>query len=128
MVQERRSPVTSKVAGMILAHKNDPNAHHVPGGGANVKSGAVSGASGSVTFNTAFSSTPQVVMISAGGAPLRDAIFQVTAVNTTGFSWEADISQDGYWISPAGLPNSRPEGYHTSEAGRAVFRSWLSRL
>lgn len=25
---ERRAPTTAKVAGMILAHKNDPNAHH----------------------------------------------------------------------------------------------------
>ena len=72
---------------------------HAGGGGANIKSGTVSGASGSVTFNTAFASTPQVVMTSLGNTATRDAIFRVDSVSTTGFSWTADISQDAAWIA-----------------------------
>ena len=78
---------------------------HAGGGGANVKSGTVSGASGSVTFNTAFSSVPQVVITSLGNTATRDAIFRVDSVDVNGFSWTADVSQDGGWIATdAGNP------------------------
>jgi len=72
---------------------------HPGGGGANVKSGTVSGASGTVTFNTAFTSTPQVVMTSLGDTATRDAILRVDSVSTTGFSWTADTSQGAAWIA-----------------------------
>lgn len=72
---------------------------HAGGGSLDVKSGTVSGASGSVTFNTAFSSTPQVVMTSLGNTVTRDAILRVDSVSTTGFSWTADISQDAAWVA-----------------------------
>ena len=78
---------------------------HSGGGGADVKSGTVSGGSGSVTFNTAFSSAPHVVMTSLGNTATRDAIFRVDSVSATGFSWTADVSQDGGWIATnAGNP------------------------
>lgn len=78
---------------------------HTGGGGANVKSGTVSGASGSVTFNTAFASTPQVVMTSLGNTATRDAILRVDSVSTTGFDWTADVSQGAGWIATdAGNP------------------------
>lgn len=86
---ERRCPTTAQVQAMIDAS----------GGGANVKSGTVSGASGSVTFNTPFSSTPQVVMTVQDTTALRDCLYKVTAVSTTGFSWEADISTTLAWIA-----------------------------
>jgi len=73
---------------------------HAGGGGVNVKSGTVSGLSGSVTFNTPFGSTPQVVMtVQDSGATLRDCLYKVTAVSTTGFSWEADASMTLAWIA-----------------------------
>lgn len=98
-MSERRFVTSVKVAALIQTHKDDPNAHHVPDGGADIKSGTVSGASGSVTFNTPFSSVPQVVMTSLGNAPTRDAILRVDSVSATGFSWTADISQDAAWIA-----------------------------
>ena len=79
--------------------------HSHPGGGANVKSGTISGASGSVSFNTAFSSVPQVVITSLGNTATRDAIFRVDSVTVNGFSWTADTSQGGGWIATdAGNP------------------------
>jgi hypothetical protein len=48
---------------------------HAGGGSINIKSGTVSGLSGSVTFNTAFSSTPRVVMTVQGTTALRDCSF-----------------------------------------------------
>jgi len=86
---ERRCPTTEEVQAMIDAS----------GGGANVKSGTVSGSSGSVTFNTAFASTPQVVMTSLGSTATRDCILRVDSVSTTGFDWTADISQGAGWIA-----------------------------
>ena len=78
---------------------------HPGGGGVNVKSGTVSGSSGSVTFNTAFSSIPQVVMTSLGSTTTRDAILRVDSVTVNGFSWTADVSQGAGWIATdAGNP------------------------
>jgi len=73
--------------------------HSHPGGGANIKSGIVSGASGSVTFNTPFVSTPRVVMTIQDTIQLRDCLYKVTAINTTGFSWEADVSSTLAWVA-----------------------------
>ena len=73
--------------------------HSHPGGGADVKSGTVSGSSGSVTFGTSFSSVPQVVMTSLGNTSTRDCIFRVDTVDADGFDWTADVSQGGAWIA-----------------------------
>ena len=79
--------------------------HSHPGGGADVKSGTISGASGSVSFNTAFSSVPLVIITSLGNTATRDAIFRVDSVTVNGFSWTADVSQGGGWIATdAGNP------------------------
>ena len=72
---------------------------HAGGGGVNVKSGTVSGSSGSVTFNTAFASTPQVALTTQDSTTLRDCLHKITAVSTTGFSWSADVSQTVAWIA-----------------------------
>ena len=72
------------------------------GGGANVKSGTVasSGGSISVTFNTAFSSTPQVVLTPQdSGLALRDALYSITSVNTTGFTADVDADATYAWIA-----------------------------
>ena len=98
---ERRFVTTTKVAGMIVTHKNDSNAHHVPGGGANVKSGVKAAASGanSVVFNTPFASTPRVVLTVQDSIQLRDCLYEVTAVSPTGFSFTVDLAADYAWIA-----------------------------
>ena len=97
---QRRSPTTAKVAGMILVHKNDPNAHHVPGG-ANIKSGIVSALGGTnyITFNTPFASIPRVVLTVQDTIILRDCLYKVTAVSATGFTFEADVAALYAWIA-----------------------------
>ena len=77
------------------------------GGGADVKSGTVSATTGSnnVTFNTAFASTPQVVLTVYDNIQLRDCLWQVTAVSTTGFTFEVDANAKYMWIATdAGNP------------------------
>lgn len=95
-----------KVAHPELVGGAETSLHsHAGGGGTDVKSGTVSGSSGSVTFNTPFSSTPQVVMTSLGSTVTRDAILRVDSVSTTGFDWTADVSQGAAWIATdAGNP------------------------
>ena len=98
---ELRAPTTDKVTAMIQAHEDNANAHHVPGGGADIKSGtkAASIGSNSVTFNTAFASTPQVVLTVQDSIALRDCLYQITAVSTTGFSFDADAAATYAWIA-----------------------------
>lgn len=100
-MDERRAPTTAKVTGMISAHKNDPNAHHTPSGGADVKSGtkAASTGSNSITFSTPFAYTPRVVLTVQDSINLRDCLYQVTAVSTTGFTFDADIAATYAWIA-----------------------------
>lgn len=71
-------------------------------GGGNVKSGTYAASSGSndVTFGTAFSSMPRVILTPQDvGLALRDCLFKVTAVSTTGFSFEVDNSATYAWIA-----------------------------
>ena len=92
----RKCPTTAKVAAMIAA-----------AGGAIVKSGtkAASTGSNSVTFNTAFPTTPRVVLTVQDNIELRDCLYQITSVSTTGFSFEADVAADYDWIATnAGNP------------------------
>jgi len=88
---ERRAPTTAKVQAMIDASS----------GGANVKSGLTStGTSGNVTFNTPFSSVPQVVAtVEDDDLALRDCLYRVFNVSTTGFSWIADNNTTLAWIA-----------------------------
>lgn len=100
---ERRAPTTDKVAALIQEHADIPGAHHPPGGGgADIKSGikVASSGSNSVTFNTPFASTPQVVLtVQDAGLALRDCLYKVTAVSTTGFSFDADAAATYAWIA-----------------------------
>ena len=81
---------------------------HAGGGGVNVKSGkiAASGTGNSVTFNTAFSSTPQVVLTPEDASlNLRDALWIVRSVSTTGFTFDVDNDATYAWIATtAGNP------------------------
>jgi len=86
---ERRTPTTGKVQAMINASA----------GGANVKSGKVSGSSGSVTFTTEFASIPEVVMTVQSDSALRDCLFKVKTVSTTGFEWVCDTNTTLSWIA-----------------------------
>ena len=89
---ERRFVTTAKVAAMIAA----------AGGGANVKSGKKDASTGSnsVTFTTPFASTPEVVLtVLDAGLALRDCLYKVTAVSTTGFSFEVDAATTYAWIA-----------------------------
>lgn len=81
---------------------------HAGGGGVNVKSGtiAASGGSNNVTFNTAFASTPQVVLTVQDNIQLRDCLWQVTAVSTDGFTFECDADATYAWVATdAGNPS-----------------------
>lgn len=65
-----------------------------------IKSGIVaSPGSGSVTFNTAFASIPQVVLTVQDDTSLRDCLYKVTAVSETGFSYETDVVLTLAWIA-----------------------------
>ena len=80
---------------------------HPGGGGINVKSGtkAASAGSNNVTFNTPFVSVPRVVLTVQDNITLRDCLYQVTAVSTTGFSFDADAAALYAWIATdAGNP------------------------
>ena len=74
---------------------------HAGGGGANVKSGTKAAATGSnsVTFNTPFASTPRVVLTVQDSIALRDCLYEVTAVSTTGFSFDVDAAATYVWIA-----------------------------
>jgi len=81
--------------------------HPGGGGGANVKSGTLAAATGSnqVTFNTPFSSTPRVVLTVQDSIALRDCLYEVTAVSTTGFTLNCDAAATYAWIATdAGNP------------------------
>lgn len=75
--------------------------HAGGGNGVNVKSGikVATAGSNSVVFNTAFASTPQVVLTVQDSIVLRDCLYEVTAVSTTGFSFDADASATYAWIA-----------------------------
>ena len=96
MVIEKEYPASPELTG---GAETELHSHPSSGGGADVKSGTVSGSSGSVSFNTAFSSIPQVVMTSLGSMQTRDAILRVDSVTVNGFSWTADASQ-GFVLMP----------------------------
>lgn len=95
---ERRAPTTAKVQAMIDAS----------GGGANVKSGTKVATTGSnsVTFNTAFASTPRVVLtVQDASLALRDCLYAIRSVSTTGFSFDVDAAATYAWIATdAGNP------------------------
>lgn len=91
-----------EVAHSDLVNGTQTSLHSHPGGGSlNVKSGVkvASTGSNSVTFNTAFSSTPQVVLTVQDSIQLRDCLYKVTAVSTTGFSFDVDVSATYAWIA-----------------------------
>ena len=101
--------------GEAVAHKklldgSEITDHSHPGGGSgpNVKSGTVttSGSSGSVTFNTAFSSTPRVTLTPYDGSlNLRDCLWVIRSISTTGFSFDVDADATYIWIATdAGNP------------------------
>ena len=81
---------------------------HAGGGGVNVKSGkvAASGTGNSVTFNTAFGNTPQVVLTPEDTSiNLRDCLWVVRSVSTTGFTFDVDADAVYAWIATdAGNP------------------------
>jgi len=74
---------------------------HAGGNGVNVKSGTKAAGIGgnSVVFNTAFSSTPQVVLTVQDSIALRDCLYQITAVSPTGFSFDADAAATYAWTA-----------------------------
>jgi len=74
---------------------------HAGGGGANIKSGTkvASTGSNSVTFNTAFASTPRITLTVQDSINLRDCLYQVTEVSTTGFSFEVDGAATYAWTA-----------------------------
>ena len=75
---------------------------HAGGGSLNVKSGtkAASTGSNSVTFNTPFAATPRVILTPQDASlPLRDALWSVRSVSTTGFSFEVDAAATYAWIA-----------------------------
>jgi len=94
---------SEQVAHVNLVNGSETTLHSHAGGGngVNVKSGTyvASIGSNSVTFNTAFSSTPQVVLTVQDNIALRDCLYQVTAVSTTGFSFDADGAATYAWIA-----------------------------
>ena len=100
---------SEQVAHADLVNGSQTTLHsHAGGGGADVKSGTIA-ASGSgtnsVTFNTNFSSVPQVVLTVQDDIQLRDCLFKVTDVTTSGFSFECDSSATYAWIATnAGNP------------------------
>jgi len=78
------------------------HSHAGGGGGADVKSGtiAASGGTNNVSFATPFSSTPRVVLTPQDASlSLRDALWVVRSVSTTGFSFEADAAATYAWIA-----------------------------
>jgi len=87
---ERRCPTTEQVQVMIDAAR-----------AANVKSGikVASGGSNSVAFNTAFTSTPQVVLTVQDSIALSDCLYKVTAVSIEGFSFDCDVACTMAWIA-----------------------------
>ena len=74
---------------------------HAGGGGADVKSGtyAASTGSNSVTFNTPFASTPQVVLTVQDSIALRDCLYAITDVAPSGFSFDVDVAATYAWIA-----------------------------
>ena len=94
-------------ANLVDGSQTALHSHAGGGGGADVKSGTIAASSGSnnVTFNTAFSSTPQVVLTVQDTIQLRDCLYEVTSVSTTGFDFEADANATYAWIATnAGNP------------------------
>lgn len=74
---------------------------HPGGGGVNVKSGTIAASLGSnsVVFNTPFAATPQVVLTVQDNIALRDCLYQVTAISTTGFSFNVDAAATYAWVA-----------------------------
>ncbi len=85
----------------LVSGGETPLHSHAGGGGANIKSGTKAAFTGSnsVTFNTAFASTPRVVLTVLDNINLRDCLYQVTSVSTTGFSFEVDVTATYAWIA-----------------------------
>lgn len=94
---------SEQIAHVDLVNSSETTLHSHAGGGngANVKSGtyAASTGSNSVTFNTAFSSTPQVILTVQDSIALRDCLYEVTTVSTTGFSFDVDAAATYAWIA-----------------------------
>ena len=92
------------VAHKELVDGSETTKHSHPGGGSgpNVKSGTVvtSGGSGSVTFNTAFSSVPRVTLTPYDTSlNLRDALWIIRSINVNGFSFDVDGDATYCWIA-----------------------------
>ena len=50
-------------------------------------------------MTTAFASTPQVVLTVQDNIQLRDCLYKVTSVTTTGFEFDVDASATYAWIA-----------------------------
>jgi len=77
------------------------------GSGADIKSGTIAASTGSnaITFNTLFAFTPQVILTVQDNIALRDCLYEVTAVSTTGFTFNTDAAATYAWIATnAGNP------------------------
>lgn len=95
--------LSEQVAHAELVSGSQTTLHFHAGGGngVSVKSGTIAASAGSnsVTFNTAFSSTPQVVLTVQDTIQLRDCLYEVTSVSTTGFNFNVDNSATYAWIA-----------------------------
>lgn len=98
---ERRAPTTAKVAGMILTHKNDPNAHHTPGGGREMSAGTynvtISKGWEPVVFPVPFTGPdPPSVVVTCQDVAGGKKVGQKDAT-TTGFDITAEALVDCDW-------------------------------
>lgn len=78
---------------------------HPGGGGVDVKGGSIttSGGSGSVTFSSAFASTPSVILTPYDGSiALRDCLFVIRTISITGFTFDVDADATYCWIATDG--------------------------
>ena len=91
-------------ANPALVDGSETALHSHAGGGssANVKSGTKVATTSlvSVTFNTPFASTPRVMLtVQDSDITLRDCLYAVRSVSTTGFTFEVDAFAVYAWIA-----------------------------
>lgn len=95
--------IEEEIGHASLVGGGETSLHSHPGGGngVNVKSGIKTASTGgnSVIFATPFASTPHVVLTVRGNINLRDCIYKVTSISTTGFSFEVDLGCSYIWIA-----------------------------
>lgn len=93
---------SEQIAHSSLVNGGQTTLHsHPAGGGVNTKSGTVltSGGSGVVTFNTAFTSTPFVVITPSGSIAIRDSMWTIRTIDTNGFTFDVDSDDTYCWIA-----------------------------